>query len=312
MVVLRNLSSDEIPTAVQLWVDVFGMEAAFFQTLLDGGEPDDFSLGAFEGDRLVSSVHVFMRRYRNLYGQPLKVGGIGSVSTLPEARRQGHSLQLLQMSLDQMAERRCIWSYLVTGVNDHYARHGWRTVSTPLFRGTIKESNWAEPIEASEVTTALLDDMASVHESSLRNTPMANARSKSMWDNAIRYRISGANDAVFTYYRGNELFAYLVCRRNDDTLDLIEGTCRNGAGQDLKELVRKRLALAAKEGFRKVAWLMPEASEAFPALVTACDEVFPGEDRSWMLRPIADRIPWMNLLAIHTDPRGRRSELDNF
>ena len=82
MVTFRTLTPEEMPTAVQLWVDVFGVEAPFFQTLLDGDPPGGVSVGAFEDGKLVSSVHVFIRWFRKersrqsqLECQPAEPGG---------------------------------------------------------------------------------------------------------------------------------------------------------------------------------------------------------------------------------------------
>lgn len=301
-----------MPTAIQLWVNVFGIEEAFFQTLLDGGDSDDFSLGAFEGDRLLSSVHVFMRHFRNRAGEPLKVGGIGSVSTLPEARSKGYSSQLLQMSILKMADRKCIWTYLGTGVNDHYSRHGWRTVSTPYYRGTLWPAIKPPAIQPSRVTENLINAMATVYGAHSRTLPMANDRSKKMWNSAVKYRITGPQDEVFITYKGSDLTAYLVSRQREDGIDLVEAACREGSDQALRDLVRTRLQQASAEGLRKVICFLPKASEAFPAFIEACQGIQPAEERGWMVQPIADRISWPDLVAIHADPRGRRSDLDNF
>lgn len=312
MVQYRTLSRNELPIAVSLWVEVFGVEAPFFQTLLDGGESDDFSLGAFEGDRLLSSVHVFMRRFRNQAGEPLKVGGIGSVSTHPDARKKGYSSQLLQMSILKMADQNCVWSYLGTGVNDHYARHGWRTVSTPYYRGTLWPAAKPKAMQASRVTDSLLGAMATVYGAYSRNLPMANDRSIKLWNTAVKYRVTGAQDEVYIAYKGSELTSYLVCRQHQNGIDLVEAACREGSDQSLRDIVHHRLQLASSEGLRQVTCLLPKASEAFPAFIEACQRIQPAEDRSWMVQPIADRISWPELVAIHADPRGRRSDLDNF
>jgi predicted N-acetyltransferase YhbS len=312
MVQYRTLSRNEMPIAVKLWVEVFGVEAPFFQTLLDGGEADDFSLGAFEGDRLMSSVHVFMRRFRSQSGEPQKVGGIGSVSTHPDARKKGYSSQLLQMSILKMADKHCVWSYLGTGVNDHYARHGWRTVSTQYYRGTLWPAVKPKGFEATRVTDTLLGQMSTVYGSQTRNQPMANDRSKKLWSTAIRYRVTGPNDDLHTAHRGSDLAAYLVSRRQTDGIELVEAACREGSDESLRDLIRSRLQSASADGICKAACLLPKASEAFPAFIEACQAIQPAEDRAWMVQPIADRISWPELMAIHADQRGRRSDLDNF
>ncbi len=310
--VFRTLNKEEIPAAVKLWVEVFQMETSFFQTLLDGDAPDAVSLGAFDGDRLVSSVHVFIRWFRDREGRPQKVGSIGSVSTLPEYRSKGCSGRLLQMAIREMGSRECIWSYLGTGVNDHYAKQGWRTVSTPFFRGTLDDLSEADQLEKATITEELIDEMAALHMAYTRKRPMANARSRYMWLCAVWYRVTGDIDEVYVSRTGKELDAYLVVRQHADQIELIEGICKEGSDKSLRDLVRLRLAIAASQGIVKVESKFAEDSEGHAAFVESCRKVTPAEDRSWMALPIADRISWPDLAALHADPRGRRSDLDNF
>jgi len=312
MITYRLLNPAEMPAAVSLWVSVFGVEAEFFQTLLDGGDPDDFSVGAFEHGRQVSSVHVFIRWFRDRNGNPLKVGGIGSVSTLPEARAHGHSSKLLKMAIAEMENRGCIWSYLGTGVNDHYARHGWRTLSTPFFRGSLRDDLKGLQLEKSSVDEELLSRMAAIYQSYSSTRSMANARSKSLWMHSMRYRTTRSHHSVYTSTDGETTTAYLVCGVSDGCLDLIEGACLPDRDGDLGELISSCLALAAAEGIQTARYHLPEDSGVYNAFEEACTEVWSGEERSWMGRPIAGRISWPDLAALHADPRGRRSELDHF
>ncbi len=312
MVTFRTLTLEEMPTAIQLWVDVFGVEAAFFQTLIDGDPADWVSLGAFEDDRLVSSVHVFMRWFRDRDATPLKVGGIGSVSTLPEARSKGYSSKLLQMAIKEMETRECVWSYLGTGVNDHYAKQGWRTVSTQCFRGKLKEVNSAEVLATDTVSDSLLASMCQVHLHCFRSKPMSNGRAPVMWDTAVRYRLTGANDEVFTQFDDKWLKAYLVTRRWEGRMEIVEAACAPGADAILDDLIAKRMAYAYTQGVRNVTSMIAEQGVGHQAFVSACSEVNPAEDRAWMVLPIANRITLPDLVALHADPRGRRSDLDNF
>jgi len=311
MAIYRTLSTSEIEAAVDLWVEVFGVEAPYFQTLLDGDDSDAVSLGAFEEGRLVSSVHVFIRWFRGREGRPQRVGAIGSVSTAPNARSRGHSSHLLQMAIQEMEARDCVWSYLGTGVNNHYAKQGWRTVSTPYFKGVPKEG-MIEPLEVVMVTDELLEAMALIHDEYSQIRPMANARSRQMWHTAVRYRITGHLDEVYTWNESGVISAYLVARRAESHVELIEAACREGTEDDLRDLVRKRLLRARKDQFHQVVCHLPEESEGFSAFAAACTEVSPAEDRSWMARPIANRITCPDLAALLADPRGRRSDLDNF
>lgn len=312
MVTFRTLTPEEMPTAVQLWVDVFGVEAPFFQTLLDGDPPGGISVGAFEDGKLVSSVHVFIRWFRNREGLPQKVGSIGSVSTLPEARKKGYSGKLLELAIQEMEARDCVWSYLGTGVNDHYARYGWRSVSTPCFKGILSEASDAQPVNKEIVTDGLLDQMGQLYLDFTRDIPMTNGRSRTMWQTAVKYRVTQANDEVFVARADGEMVAYLVSRRSDDRIDLIETACKEGFAEQMCGLIHKRLQAAKAEGIPMVLSTLPELSDGHRAFVDCCDKTWSCEDRAWMVRPIAGRISLPDLVAIHADRRARRSDLDNF
>lgn len=93
MATYRTVTPEEVPAAVSLWDEVFGVGRVFFESLLAGDGPDahDRLLVAEEDGKFVSSVHVFLRRQRDLEGTPRQVGAIGSVSTLPDHRGRGHS-----------------------------------------------------------------------------------------------------------------------------------------------------------------------------------------------------------------------------
>lgn len=312
MVSYRLLSAEEMPTAVQLWVAVFGVESQFFESLLEGGDPDDFSLGAFDNGRLVSSVHVFMRWFRDRSGEPMKVGGIGSVSTLPEARSQGHSQRLLKMAIEEMERRDCIWSALGTGVNDHYAKHGWRTISSPYFKGLLKPDlagNLADPVS---VDSELIVQLENVHIAYTHSRPMANDRSKKLWKYSAVYRTTRPYHQVFTIQNAGAVTAYLLCGASEDQIDLVEGACLDGHTSDLNDLIQNRLALASQQNVKTVYYHLAEESGVFTAFSHSCSEIWPAEGRGWMARPIADRISWPELAAIHADPRGAKSDVDNF
>jgi hypothetical protein len=57
------------------------------------------------------------------------MGGVASVCTRPEARRQGLSTRLLQDAIRLMENEGMPVSLLQTGIHDHYHRLGWEQVS---------------------------------------------------------------------------------------------------------------------------------------------------------------------------------------
>jgi predicted N-acetyltransferase YhbS len=206
----RLLTAEEYPAAVELWTSVFGVEREFFTSLLEGGRPEDnVSVAALEDGQIVSSVHVFMRQIRDRSGTPLKVGGIGSVSTHSDHRKKGHSGRLLEMAIEEMEKAGCVWSYLGTGVNDHYARYGWKTVSTASRSGTLRSDLAGEAIE---LTGEDDRQMAELYEAFTATRPMATVRTEQAWKTAVRYRIDPARATTLGIREDGRLVAYVVVR----------------------------------------------------------------------------------------------------
>lgn len=74
---------------------------------------------------LVSCVQIFPRRVR-IGGEVLPMGGIGSVFTRPDTRRQGVAGALLERAIDAMRERGMLLSYLLAERLRWYGQYGYR------------------------------------------------------------------------------------------------------------------------------------------------------------------------------------------
>ncbi len=300
----RELSPEEFGKPVALWTDVFPVGERFFTSLLDSCEGT--SMAAFADGEVVSSVHVFMRHIRDREGRPLKVGGIGSVSTHPDYRKRGLSGRLLEMALAAMEREGCVWSFLGTGVNDHYARYGWRTVSTPERWGELREDASGEAVELTPAD-ATLDAMATLYDAETTNRPMATVRTPEMWREAVRYRLSG-QALVLGAHDGGQLAAYVVARNPWGRWAFVEAA---GDPTRYPELFGAMAARLRRKAESHVQAHLPDGP-AMAAFASVVDHVRPGEDRGAMLRPIVDRISWPDLFALYGDPRGRHGDLDAF
>jgi predicted acetyltransferase len=81
-------------------------------------------LASFQGVSLLSQMQIFdLEMY--IQGNPLSVGGIGGVSTWPEARRQGLVAELLISGLERMKERGQTLSALAPFSFGFYRKYGW-------------------------------------------------------------------------------------------------------------------------------------------------------------------------------------------
>jgi predicted N-acetyltransferase YhbS len=132
MPTLRALSPADYPQALDLWDIAFTPGRGYFERYFDTDpwyrEGDCF--GAFEGERLVSAVHV-CRRPVDWAGRTLWCGAIANVATHPDFRRQGLSRDLLRLAIQHMARDEMAFSMLFTGQFGHYGALGWEQVHTP-------------------------------------------------------------------------------------------------------------------------------------------------------------------------------------
>lgn len=299
----RALNPNEAPP-VALWEEVFRVAAPFFTSLLGN---EDLSFAALEEGEVVSSVHVFMRDLRDREGRPLRVGGIGSVCTRKDCQKRGHSGRLLEMAIQGMERAGCVWSLLGTGVNDHYARYGWRTVSTPNPWGVLRfdVSGEAEILLPDDAT---LDEMAPLYEEATRDRPLATVRTERLWRTAVRYRLEPKKGFVVGARRDGRLIAYVAVGNPWGKWAFAEAA---GDVAQFPALFATAAGTLREKGVEQALCLLPEgpARAAFGGVV---ERIHLAESRSEMLRPIADRIAWPDLFALYGDPRGRTCLLDAF
>ena len=100
--------------------------------------PGDVLL-AQEGEELVACVQIFHKTIR-LRGEPVPIGGIGSVATRAAQRGQGVSSALLERAIARMRERERVLSLLFAApIAPLYERLGWLRCPLPLLRLSPRE-----------------------------------------------------------------------------------------------------------------------------------------------------------------------------
>lgn len=91
----------------------------------------DWSLAAFDGGEMVAGLMIIpFEHYIN--GAAIPLGGIASVSCLPEKRRHGYIGELLRSSLERMRDEGRWLSSLYTPHYSLYRRFGWEIASRTL------------------------------------------------------------------------------------------------------------------------------------------------------------------------------------
>lgn len=133
MIEFRTLRQEELERWYDHCVTAFNkgvVDAEYRQYFKDHYENDPFRdlesiFVAVDGETIVSTVRIFYRKVY-LQGQEISMGGIGEVCTQPEYYKLGLSSRLLTMAIDKMGKKRIAISMLGTGIQRHYAKHGWQ------------------------------------------------------------------------------------------------------------------------------------------------------------------------------------------
>ncbi len=106
-------------------------QRAIFASYMDfdpAFDPDDFVL-ALDAGRPVCCVQIFSKTV-GLRGEPVRLGGIGSVATHPVKRRRGLASDLLRVAICEMQARGMAIS-LLFGVERIYDALGWVRIPLP-------------------------------------------------------------------------------------------------------------------------------------------------------------------------------------
>lgn len=312
----RDFSSDsEWADGLVLWEKVFGVGPWLFHSLHRAHEDRQLAdcSGAWSGEELVSAVDFFIR-HTWTSGGLRRMGGIGSVATHPEFRRLGLSGKLLEMALAKMESRACDWSVLFTGVNDHYARYGWR--NTPLVQDRVElvESGLDLPSGWSIERKSYFHPgeervLAPLHSGTYEGRPLVHRRTDWYWRTAVRERLNRPNrEAVLALFEG-AVRGYVVMDTYDQWFELHELA---GDEEAMGAAMRGAAARALETGCRSGAFAFAEDLRRHPEVRKVVDSSTTEELPYAMSRVIADRLAWEELESSFADPRAVHLRLDDF
>jgi len=155
---------DEVLDLLAPWYN----DRAFF-ALYNQNDPtfrDDLCLVAVDNGHIISTVQIFDRRL-NFSGQPVPMGGIGSVFTREDYRHRRVASQLMRFAVTTMKRERFEISLLFAERLSFYNQFGWREVGRK-FSVLVQAAQIAAPldIEVDAFDEARdLDAIAAIHRS---------------------------------------------------------------------------------------------------------------------------------------------------
>lgn len=224
-------SKDELNEAYDLWGEVFPEDRSFFQERLDFDNSYDLNttwIAKVNGD-VAASVQIFPY-YINFDNTKLKVGGIGSVATLPEYRGRGLTHTILRRQTDWMKSNGYDLSLLFADINSFYGKVGWNTV--PTYSYTLNVTNIPKVTTDSNyyIKQFLKSDLCEIKElyqDFCKDYIGTWVRFSNYWEDQLNWRHEKPSEFLVAK-SGNEIVAYLRSYIGDEIIDIKECCYRKG------------------------------------------------------------------------------------
>ena len=214
-----------------------------------------------ESGQIVSCACVFHRCVWTRRGQA-SFGGIGALSTLPEARNRGYATRVMEACEEHLRKRGCSTALLFCTIVDFYMRRGWSAVPEDWVEFALPEragARRAPPYCLSQVDAAGIP--AAIRELCDRAgeaTGSALVRSEGVWDEYGRWPREDP-DLFWAASADDRPVAYVRGRRSGGRLELLEATCLEGHEVALPVLLdQQREVLAGRNHVPFHAFLATE------------------------------------------------------
>jgi len=210
-------------------------ERAHFARYLDHdpllGHED--TLVATDDGRIVAAVQIFTRTIR-LRGEPVLLGGIGSVGTHPEFERRGLATSLLRRAIDEMRQRGMLLSLLFSGRTSFYQRLGWVQIPHPLL--VVRGRTEVQAVAGRLFRDSDLSAIQRLYDAYSGSRDGATLRDEVYWRAQLRF--AGQPDEHFVVLeRAGRIVAYARRIRFLTLARIIEHGCAPGDEGELAELL---------------------------------------------------------------------------
>ena len=190
---IRQLTDQEFDERVELSMYAFQYElAAEEMTEVRSRFKPEETWGVFIQNRLAAQLTLIPLQIY-LHGKTFSMGGIASVSTWPEFRRQGLVAHLLTHAMELMKENGQTISFLTPFAFDFYRKYGWETyidykryeIETALFPKRKETGGHVEQHTGNiELLSGIYEEYASCYNGTLRRT-------KEWWETSVFRRKKG-------------------------------------------------------------------------------------------------------------------------
>ncbi|MFI1827523.1 GNAT family N-acetyltransferase [Streptomyces sp. NPDC020412] len=288
-VAYRTARPDDEPALCALWATAFA-GAPVVELWRLAPERHRRTLVAVDDGTVVSALHHQPRPLRSATGTVERVGCVGSVATLPEARGRGHVRALLAAAVRAMTANGCAWSLLFTDTPGVYEGEGWRTFSRPTWHGPCADPA-PRPGREVRIRAARVVDrpaLTALHDAYDAHRPLTTVRTAADWVHRLpAWYVPGTTDTLVAEDAAGRCVGYVVLRRHGDgTADLDEIAL--GAAAPAEPLARALFAAAAERvgPGNAVRVHLPADGAVLAALPALLTEAWVTDDRTGMARPL--------------------------
>jgi predicted acetyltransferase len=217
---IRRLRSDaEFAQYVQVAIYAFNArrDEAQVERYKDAYDPS-WVLAAFDGDNLVAGLTIIPFE-QHFLGQRIPFGGIATVASMPERRREGSAGALLRQAIVEMRNAGQVLSGLYTPHYSLYRRYGWEISHRMVtYSFEPKRIQTRLPRPAGSYRRVLVEDweeVARLLETHVERRNGALVRDERRWRTQVFSNDGkGVNDAVIWTNTSGEPRGYAVYRQD--------------------------------------------------------------------------------------------------
>ncbi len=227
---IRFVKRDDYERVIQLdtycfpWLNDFKDKVRDF---IDRYVPDEAILGYYDESNVLSAMLFILPFEIYIYGSIFSMGGIASVSSMPETRHGGKVAELLKSSLRIMKERGQAVSMLGPFSYEFYRKYGWElgfdrlnyTIPAENLDGFKKIGN-IKPFEEKD-----LDILNDIYTEYAKRHNCCTVRNKILWTDFVLQDPYGRNHPRYAYIWFNdqgEPRGYIVYSIRDNRLNITE------------------------------------------------------------------------------------------
>jgi len=229
----------------------------------------------WKDDRIAATVRVFMREVYD-GDNYLVMGGIGSVATHPDFRKQGLALLVLEDSIEFMKSLGVDYSSLYAGPIPLYEKLGFhvipRITCSGKIRGSKRELVYSDDIERAR-------DIYRDYHTGLSGTFK---RSDAYWDTWVKNMRMHDGGVVYS----SDLNTYVMFSVDQQSGDIIvmDAASVSAASNSLAVLLEEKLP-----GQNAMLWDIAPGHPIVSALQVSCEEFASDQARSFMVRQLSER-----------------------